>query len=146
MLQEFDYNTGFPEDDARTRALMQQLEHSPALLGSCEAPFDEGLLWQTREPREHALLEQQLQTAFHNITKLMDCVGCEKCKMWGKVQMLGIATSLKILFSSSGTASGNAPLALHRNEVIALVNMLKKVADSIETVRTLSIIVAQEGK
>jgi hypothetical protein len=30
----------------------------------------------------------------------MDCVGCEKCKMWAKLQLLGIATSLKILFST----------------------------------------------
>ena len=41
-----------------------------------------------------------VQTAFHNITRIMDCVGCEKCKMWGKLQLLGIATSLKILFSA----------------------------------------------
>ena len=41
-----------------------------------------------------------LQAAFQNITRIMDCVGCEKCKMWGKLQLLGIATSLKILFSA----------------------------------------------
>ena len=41
-----------------------------------------------------------MQSAFHNITRIMDCVGCEKCKMWGKLQLLGIATSLKILFSA----------------------------------------------
>ena len=29
----------------------------------------------------------------------MDCVGCEKCRLWGKLQVLGLATSLKILFS-----------------------------------------------
>ena len=40
------------------------------------------------------------QATFHNITRIMDCVGCEKCKMWAKLQLLGIATSLKILFSA----------------------------------------------
>lgn len=29
----------------------------------------------------------------------MDCVGCEKCRLWGKLQVLGMGTALKILFS-----------------------------------------------
>lgn len=29
----------------------------------------------------------------------MDCVGCEKCRLWGKLQVLGLGTALKILFS-----------------------------------------------
>lgn len=28
----------------------------------------------------------------------MDCVGCDKCRLWGKVQTTGVATALKILF------------------------------------------------
>ena len=47
------------------------------------------------------------QMTFHNITRIMDCVGCEKCKMWAKLQLLGIATSLKILFSAED-CGGNA--------------------------------------
>lgn len=31
---------------------------------------------------------------------LMDCVGCEKCRLWGKLQVLGLGTALKILFSA----------------------------------------------
>ena len=30
---------------------------------------------------------------------LMDCVGCEKCRLWGKLQILGLGTALKILFA-----------------------------------------------
>lgn len=33
---------------------------------------------------------------------LMDCVGCEKCRLWGKLQVLGLGTALKILFSGVG--------------------------------------------
>ena len=65
----------------------------------------------------------------------MDCVGCEKCKLHGKLQVLGIATSLKILYSQDD--NDQAPLRIHRNEVIALVNHLSKVADAIETARQL---------
>ena len=32
----------------------------------------------------------------------MDCVGCEKCRLWGKLQVLGLGTALKILFSDNG--------------------------------------------
>jgi hypothetical protein len=32
----------------------------------------------------------------------MDCVGCEKCRLWGKLQVLGLGTALKILFSDDG--------------------------------------------
>lgn len=31
----------------------------------------------------------------------MDCVGCEKCKLWEKLQVQGLGTALKILFSGS---------------------------------------------
>lgn len=30
---------------------------------------------------------------------VMDCVGCEKCRLWGKLQVSGLGTALKILFS-----------------------------------------------
>ena len=36
------------------------------------------------------LLKLQLQQHFQNMTKAMDCVGCEKCKLWGKLQLLGV--------------------------------------------------------
>jgi hypothetical protein len=30
-----------------------------------------------------------------------DCVSCEKCKLWGKLQVLGIGTALKVLLASA---------------------------------------------
>ena len=56
---------------------------------ACPVPFDEGRLWKG----EDALaLKRQLQVDFQNITAAMDCVGCDKCKLWGKLQLLGEAT------------------------------------------------------
>jgi hypothetical protein len=49
-------------------------------------PFDEGRLWKGEHGAE---LKRQLQLTFQNITRVMDCVGCEKCKLWGKLQTLG---------------------------------------------------------
>ncbi len=106
---------------------------SDPFLMSCSDPFNEGLLWQEEEATK-VELEKQLTRTFHNITKLMDCVGCEKCKMWGKIQILGIATALKILFSQHQETE----MYLHRNEVIALIVMLAKSAQSVEWLRDLS--------
>ena len=64
--------------------------NSEALQQACPVPFDEGWLWKGADSAE---LKAQLQRHFQNITKVMDCVGCEKCKLWGKLQMLGARPS-----------------------------------------------------
>ena len=51
----------------------------------------------------------------------MDCVSCEKCRLWGKLQVLGLGTALKILLME-GDVLGYG--VLQRNEVVALVNTL----------------------
>lgn len=40
----------------------------------------------------------------------MDCVGCEKCRLWGKLQVLGLGTALKILFSVNDENLMNRPV------------------------------------
>jgi hypothetical protein len=44
------------------------------------------------------------------ISAIMDCVGCEKCRLWGKLQVLGLGTALKILFSVDGGNHLNQPV------------------------------------
>ena len=36
-----------------------------------------------------------------NISKILDCISCEKCRLNGKVQIKGMGTAMKILFSPS---------------------------------------------
>jgi len=43
-------------------------------------------------------LKEEFKTHFRNVTRIMDCVGCDKCRLWGKVQTTGVATALKVLF------------------------------------------------
>ena len=57
----------------------------------------------------------------------MDCVGCEKCRLWGKLQTLGLGTALKILLSEEDELIGT----LQRDEVIALVNTAAQFAKSV---------------
>ena len=77
-------------------------------------------------------LKEEFRHHFRNITRIMDCVGCEKCKVWGKLQTQGLGTALKILFSgpfdqTDPTAFDLASMKrmrfqLTRNEIVALFN------------------------
>lgn len=81
----------------------------------------------------------------------MDCVGCDKCRLWGKIQTTGIATAMKILFeideevlecvdllpaSSSLVLILDSPIKnpnlLQRIEVVALINTLHRITESLE--------------
>lgn len=146
VLAAYDYDTGLAAEDARTRDLVGRLLAGPAMLEACPLPFDEGRLW---KGAHGPALKAQLQRAFRNITRVMDCVGCEKCKLWGKLQTLGVATALKVLFASNdcgaAAGAGNTPfgaaaaggqqeqeLTLERNEAIALVNLLARFSNSLQ--------------
>lgn len=78
-----------------------------------------------------AALRAEFQGKFRNISRIMDCVGCEKCRMWGKLQFLGLGTAMKVLFDDDGD---KAAIALTRNEAVALVNVLHRLAISVAEV------------
>jgi ERO1-like protein alpha len=121
---------------------MARILSSPELLNVCAGPFDVARMW---KGDSGPLLREQLRGHFQNITSIMDCVGCEKCKLWGKLQFLGVATSLKILFASNDCFEQQLSprdllreLQLERNEVIALVNLLSKLSQSVAVYRDMS--------
>jgi len=45
---------------------------------------------------EATALRSEFQARFRNISRIMDCVGCERCRLWGKLQVLGLGTALKV--------------------------------------------------
>jgi hypothetical protein len=49
--------------------------------------------------KDNEELKEEFKNHFRNVSKIMDCVECEKCRLWGKIQVSGIGTALKILFS-----------------------------------------------
>ncbi|KAL6999775.1 Endoplasmic reticulum oxidoreductin-1 [Sarracenia purpurea var. burkii] len=130
-LEQAEYDTGNQMEDVKAQSLMRKLLHNPKLQAACPLPFDEAKLWQGQSGPE---LKQQIQKQFKNISALMDCVGCEKCRLWGKLQVLGLGTALKILFSVNGQNYPDPILHLQRNEVIALVNLLNRLSESVKLV------------
>ncbi|XP_065878064.1 endoplasmic reticulum oxidoreductin-1-like [Euphorbia lathyris] len=130
-LEQAEYDTGNGNEDLKTHSLMRQLLYNPKLQAACPLPFDEAKLWKGQRGPE---LKQKIQGQFRNISALMDCVGCEKCRLWGKLQVLGLGTALKILFSDNGSKHLVQTLQLQRNEVIALINLLNRLSESVNLV------------
>lgn len=66
----------------------------------------------------------------------MDCVGCDKCRLWGKVQVSGLAAALKILFEldESTLNPTTNPGLLTRQEIVALFNTLHRFSESLHAV------------
>lgn len=137
-LTEAEYSTGNESEDRLTQKLVTALVGSERLRTACPIPFDEAQLWRGPDAVE---LKDQLQRHFRNITALMDCVGCEKCRLWGKLQISGLGTALKILFSV-----GENGLDLQRNEVIALLNLLSRLSDSLELVHEMADLVKGQSR
>eukprot|EP00878_Enallax_costatus_P018555 GHUV01019537.1.p1 GENE.GHUV01019537.1~~GHUV01019537.1.p1 ORF type:complete len:338 (+),score=73.13 GHUV01019537.1:273-1286(+) len=94
VLTAYEYSTGLQQEDAQTQQLITQLLANPAISEACPMPFDEGRLWKGDNAIE---LKETLQKTFQNITRIMDCVGCEKCKLWGKLQTLGRCIEVPLL-------------------------------------------------
>jgi len=86
--------------------------------------FDENDLFKSDELKKGELFSEFKQK-FREISHLMDCMGCERCKVWGKLQVTGIGTALKILFTPT------EDLRLTRHEVVALVNAFGRVSTSL---------------
>ncbi|KAK6154848.1 hypothetical protein DH2020_009096 [Rehmannia glutinosa] len=130
-LEQADYDTGNSLEDMNTQLLMKKLLYDHKLQAACPKPFDEAKLWKGQSGPE---LIKQTQRQFKNISALMDCVGCEKCRLWGKLQILGLGTALKILFSDNSYELTAQRLQLQRNEVIALINLLNRLSESVRLV------------
>jgi ERO1-like protein alpha len=125
VLKDFKISTGNFISDAKARNLLNQILEISGKYG--DIAFDESQLFkgEDKEP-----FKKQLKEYFLNITKIMDCVDCEKCKTWGKLQVKGLGTALKVIFDERYKSE----LRLNRNELIAFVNALTKWSTSIAVI------------
>lgn len=75
---------------------------------------------------EAQTLKDEFKQHFRNISRIMDCIGCEKCKLWGKLQIQGIGTALKILFSGkfdkSSLLTRKVPRASRKLNLLKLID------------------------
>ncbi|GJQ68254.1 Ero1L [Trypoxylus dichotomus] len=100
--------------------------------------FDESNMFNSDEQAKK--LKDEFKHHFRNISAIMDCVGCDKCKLWGKLQVQGLGTALKILFSGMFdekvpelyiNSDNKKEFQLQRTEIVALVNSFGRLSTSI---------------
>ncbi|EPQ29383.1 uncharacterized protein PFL1_03138 [Pseudozyma flocculosa PF-1] len=132
-----DSTEGFSLDSGdriTDRQTIEQLDRVIHNARECPSTFDEAQMFsgQTRESFE---LKQQFRQHFRNVSSIMDCVGCDKCRLWGKLQVNGIGTALKLLFNGN-EAGERKPVRLQRSELVSLVNAAHRVAESLRAVET----------
>mmetsp|Transcript_3690 Transcript_3690/g.11574 ORF Transcript_3690/g.11574 Transcript_3690/m.11574 type:complete len:1144 (-) Transcript_3690:85-3516(-) len=137
FLREYDYSTSEGDlEHTRTQRLVHRFLDTH-ILSSCADvfdAFDESLMFGRGEsPSTVATLKQNFKGVFRNISKVMDCVTCQKCKLHGKLALLGVGTALKILLLPERLI----PQTLTREEVVALINTAGKFSQAIEGIKDL---------
>lgn len=133
-LDRYTFCSGDMAQDRLTKdkivSLADQISQGPQI-------YDESGMF-----RDQAMLDlkDDFRNRFRNVSRTMDCVGCDKCRLWGKLQTAGYGTALKVLFeygnestSATGGNGDDEPL-LKRTELVALVNTLDKLSHAIKAV------------
>ncbi|GAA5974961.1 hypothetical protein JCM5350_004521 [Sporobolomyces pararoseus] len=96
---------------------------------SCKETFDENSMFLGPQAQ---ILKAEFKQHFRNVSLIMDCVGCDKCRLWGKIQITGLGTALKLLFSDS--ENEDQEVVLSRSEAVAFVNTLHRLSESLRAV------------
>lgn len=131
-LEREEYYTGNEIYDEDTRLAMDDILN---VIKSFSEHFNETVMF--TGGTEAQLLKEEFRQHFRNISRIMDCVGCDKCKLWGKLQIQGLGTALKILFSGKFDRKqtlnnlNRKSFFLERSEIVALVNAFGRLSESI---------------
>ncbi|KAK9481268.1 endoplasmic reticulum Oxidoreductin 1-domain-containing protein [Lipomyces japonicus] len=125
-LEDFTFCTNAQGYDADTRRKMLKI----AIEADRTVPdvFDSKKLF-----LEQPQLKEEFRTRFVNVSRIMDCTGCDKCRLWGKLQVTGYATALKILFELPEDGTGT-DIQLRRMEMVALINTYDRLSKSIAAI------------
>ncbi|ERL90554.1 ero1-like protein [Dendroctonus ponderosae] len=132
LLERENFYTGDDSEDYDTKMAIKDLL---SVIKKFPEHFDETTMF--RGSKEAEKLKYEFKQHFRNITRIMDCVGCDKCRLWGKLQTQGLGTALKILFSGkfdydgSGKLVNKTDMQLQRNEIVSLLNAIGRLSTSI---------------
>lgn len=124
-FQEYTFCTVDPTQNVQTKSQVMSLVDSVAAWPQI---FDESIMFQ--DPNLPTIKED-IRNRFRNVSRLMDCVGCDKCRLWGKVQTAGYGTALKVLFEFDENAPADENPPLRRTELVALVNTMGRLSHSV---------------
>lgn len=133
--------TGQPREDRRNKERLLDILRTAR---SFPLHFNETSLFAGDE-MEAVKLKEDVRLAFLNISRIMDCVECFKCRLWGKLQTQGLGTALKILFSGlPSPSSPSSAFTLSRQELVALVNAIGRISTSIKELQNFRQMLAED--
>lgn len=78
-------------------------------------------------------LKNEFRLRFRNVSAIMDCVGCDRCRMWGKLQTMGYGTALKVLFDLEDPNIQHL-IKFRRIELVALFNTFDRLSKSVASI------------
>ncbi|XP_055303381.1 ero1-like protein [Sitodiplosis mosellana] len=139
FLRNEQFFTGDEDEDESVQAAVKDILN---IIESFPQHFEESLMFNGTAA---AQLKADFREKFRNISKIMDCVGCDKCRLWGKLQVQGLGTALKILYSGKFDGdidfNENQPknikeslrqrFKLKRGEIVSLFNAFGRLSNSI---------------
>jgi len=144
----------FAQADPQAKDLLMQLLDTQLMknCGNVFEAFDESLLFEedmhhkkletkhtwTRgllDGRSIVTLKQQFKGVFRNISRLMDCITCQTCKLHAKLQLLGIGSALKIVLCRDEAILEKTVKTLTNQEFVALINTLGRWSHAITAVQ-----------
>ncbi|XP_073682459.1 ERO1-like protein beta [Garra rufa] len=125
--------TGNTQEDSSTKELLLEILNETKAF---PMHFDESSMFASHKI-ESKTLKEEFRLHFKNISRIMDCVGCSKCRLWGTLQTQGLGTALRILFSEKEIKNlpENSPskgFQLTRQEIVALLNGFARLSTSIK--------------
>ncbi|VEU42622.1 unnamed protein product [Pseudo-nitzschia multistriata] len=111
-------------------------ESSAILKGFLELPIlcDPAVEVAAKKLHDHAMDSQntlwEARMRTRDLLRIMNCVQCNKCRLHGKVAMLGLSTALQIHLGRTG--EGGDPNRIHRVELAALLCTIQKFSKAVE--------------
>ncbi|KAK2741899.1 endoplasmic oxidoreductin-1 [Myotisia sp. PD_48] len=127
-LQTYSFCNSDPVQDYNTK---QKVNHLTDLVTFNPQIFDETIMFQDSSMPD---LKEDFRNRFRNVSRIMDCIGCDKCRLWGKLQTAGYGAALKVLFEYDETKNGENP-QLRRTELVALMNTLGRISHSLSAIQ-----------
>ena len=135
FLLSYDYSSGNKTEDIMTEKIIREIfRYELKNLDLIEDSFHDTYTY--FENFMNSGMISQLIIRFRNISSIIDCVTCSKCRMHAKLEVFGIATMLKILFSSS---TEELKKCMSRNELVSFINLFAKLSKSINNIQTINV-------
>jgi len=98
------------------------------MMESCPLTFDETSLFAGVDVTSAESNRVELKRRFHHLLEIMQCVGCDRCKLWGTLQTLGVGTALRIILDEDVKSQATT---LSRQEAVALVHTLERFSSAL---------------